>query len=145
MIRRESFAKFRSPLPRNKVFDAVEDALRPLGDAVVDDRGLIAIRPRAANANGITAVYFEGDVFQKGDSYTVSITYSISPSAVAWGIFAGGMVAFACGVWVLFTIGLMLLFVGSVFLTVPFLTQGAVAKRVEFALCRVEDLHDGKR
>jgi len=101
MFTGEESIRFKSDASESKVYDEIEDALSSLGDAVVDNRGDIDIRPRQSLTNAFTEIKMGGSVRLRGGKYIVSVDYTCGLSSTGLVILILGVLFFLVGVLVL--------------------------------------------
>jgi hypothetical protein len=125
MLRGEEFVRIRTNLPRERVQRAVEDALEMVGCVEFYNSSEFRISGNKFSSFA-TDVHLNGYIRKRKDSdeYTVTIFWSVAPSA-------------AC--WIIGIVGLFLCLVGPVVFVFPLIAKGDVQRAVERALRELKD------
>jgi len=85
MFSGEDSIRIRSDLPREKLEDAVADALERLGDVKFSGRNNFRIRADRFNSS-LANVTIEGDLTKgrKEGEWVLTVSYEVKPNALCW-------------------------------------------------------------
>jgi hypothetical protein len=130
MFRGETAVELTTRLPAEGLYAKVEEALSDLGRARVDRRGGLTVGPTVMLGSSLTDVVVDGTVRPLGDGgYDVVVRYDCRPTTGCW-VLAGALFVFT--------------FFGALVVLVPLMDKKKVARRVEQALARLEDVADDR-
>jgi hypothetical protein len=112
--------------------EKLRDALEPLGQLDITERGVVRISAKTSIASFLSTVTITGKIKKADDGYRVNVQYSISPSPVCW-IGAVALFFFLC-------------MIGGVVIFAPLiLDKPNVARAVENALRDLKDSFNAKK